>query len=581
MSGNSKDVVYVDVDDEITAIIDKVASSKSKIVALVLPKRATVFQSVVNMKLLKKRADTAGKQAVLITSESNLMPLAGGVGLYVAKTLQSKPEIPAALAAATAAVDSIDEAGQSTGEFDAQASGDQPIGDLAGEPSPLNTDSTPEDTIEIDNTDATPTAGSDKDVRAIAAYGASGKAGGKKGKNKKLKVPNFDKFRLKLVLGALILAALIAGWILANNVLPKANVTIQTDTSNVNSSLTPTLDTNASSANTASQVLPAKVESVQKTYNGQAPASGKKNIGNKATGSVTLNAQACAPNLGTPNSIPAGSGLSANGLTFITQSDANFTFSGFSGGSCADYTSGPVNITAQNGGSQYNLSNATFSVAGTASVTGTGSSDGGTDNIVTVVQQSDIDTAKQQANQAANKDVIKAQLQQTLQNDGEYAITATFSSGNPQITTSAKVGDQVSTVTYTEVVNYTMFGVQKSDLDQLIAASVDQQIDTTKQAIQDDGLANAVITMPDQSSSTKAKIDIQVTSVIGPHLDQNALKKSIEGAKSGEARSIIKGYPGVQDVNVVFSPFWVDTVPKNPSKITLVFKKSSTNNNGQ
>ena len=45
----AKQVIYVDVDDEITAIIDKMNSADAKVVALVLPKRASVFQSVVNM----------------------------------------------------------------------------------------------------------------------------------------------------------------------------------------------------------------------------------------------------------------------------------------------------------------------------------------------------------------------------------------------------------------------------------------------------------------------------------------------------------------------------------------------------
>src|SRR5690606_14099634 len=62
--------------------------------ALVLPKRATVLQSIVNMKLLKKAAQGAKKNLVLITSESGLLPLAGAAGLHVAKSLQSKPEIP-------------------------------------------------------------------------------------------------------------------------------------------------------------------------------------------------------------------------------------------------------------------------------------------------------------------------------------------------------------------------------------------------------------------------------------------------------------------------------------------------------
>ena len=55
----AKDVIYIDVDDEITTIIDKVRSSQSKILALVLPKRATTLQSIVNMKLLKRSADEA------------------------------------------------------------------------------------------------------------------------------------------------------------------------------------------------------------------------------------------------------------------------------------------------------------------------------------------------------------------------------------------------------------------------------------------------------------------------------------------------------------------------------------------
>jgi hypothetical protein len=96
MAEAAKDTIYIDVEDEITTVIDKVTASDKKLVALVLPKRAAVFQSVVNMKLLKLKSDSAGKNLVLITTESSLLPLAGSVGLYVAKTLSSKPEIPLA-----------------------------------------------------------------------------------------------------------------------------------------------------------------------------------------------------------------------------------------------------------------------------------------------------------------------------------------------------------------------------------------------------------------------------------------------------------------------------------------------------
>ncbi len=38
MTSSSKDTIYIDIDEEITGIIDKVRSSEGKIVALVLPK---------------------------------------------------------------------------------------------------------------------------------------------------------------------------------------------------------------------------------------------------------------------------------------------------------------------------------------------------------------------------------------------------------------------------------------------------------------------------------------------------------------------------------------------------------------
>ena len=96
MATTAKDTIYIDIDDEITSIIDKVQASKHKIVALVLPKRATTLQSIVNMRLLKRTGEETEKHIVLITSEASLLPLAGIVGMYVAKTLQTKPAIPAA-----------------------------------------------------------------------------------------------------------------------------------------------------------------------------------------------------------------------------------------------------------------------------------------------------------------------------------------------------------------------------------------------------------------------------------------------------------------------------------------------------
>ena len=89
-----KDVIYIDNDDEITSITDKVQSSESPIVALVLPKRCTVLQSSINMKILNRAAKSAKKNLVIVTNEAALMPVAGAAGVMVSKSLDARPSVP-------------------------------------------------------------------------------------------------------------------------------------------------------------------------------------------------------------------------------------------------------------------------------------------------------------------------------------------------------------------------------------------------------------------------------------------------------------------------------------------------------
>ena len=87
----NKDVIYIDVEDDITAIIGKIKASKEKIVALVPPKHVGVLQSAVNLRLLDRMAKTAKKNLVVVTNNQALIALAASARIPVAKNLQSKP----------------------------------------------------------------------------------------------------------------------------------------------------------------------------------------------------------------------------------------------------------------------------------------------------------------------------------------------------------------------------------------------------------------------------------------------------------------------------------------------------------
>jgi len=548
MSTADKDTIYVDVDDEITTIIDKVRASGGKVIALVLPKRATVFQSIVNMKLLKRATESAKKHLVLITTEANLMPLAGAVGLHVAATPQSKPEIPPITPVTDDSLDdTVDEA-----SFTAENAGDQPVGELAKRSGHVVA--------------AEETAGLADDEEVEDEPVAK--------KNRHLSVPNFNRFRLRLILTVLFVVLLVGGFIAANIYLPKAVIAIKTNSSTVNVNISPTLDTKATTLDTTALVVPATSQSQQKTLSQQVDATGQKNIGDTATGSVTMTAQKCSGNpFIVPDDVPAGTGISTNGLTFITQGDATFHGTGASGGCYTYAASGNIGITAQSAGTKYNVNSVTFAVAGRSDVTANGSASHGTDNVVTVVSQDDIDGAKKKMG-SQDTASIQAALADSLRQAGLYPLVSTFKTGDPKITTDKNVGDQAPNVTVTEVVAYTMLGVKQADLDTLIKANIGSQIDTKTQVIVHDGLDQATIT-PGTVADTKTQITVQTTATIGPDINIAKIKQQTAGKQIGDVKSMINQIPGVVSVDVELSPFWINTVPSNPHQVVVTVDKGN------
>jgi hypothetical protein len=544
-------------------------------VALVLPKRSTVLQSVVNMKLLKRSTDEAKKHLVLITSEAGLLPLAGSVGLHVAKSLQSKPEIPDGPDRGDADDDAVDEDDADDDEAAAPSVAtrlrgedkekpldkSKPVGELAGA-------AAIEDTIELDDDDG------DAEADAAPAAGAAGKP--KKGSDKKLRIPNFNKFRMVLVLGSILIVALIVFGYLAVAVMPKAKITIKTDSQALTSSTVITLKTDPATTLDAKQgILAAKSQVVQKTVTQQVDATGTQNNGQKASGKVTLAIKDCSSEQAV---VPSGTGITSGGMVFITQESATLN-SVKVGGVCKNSSfpsesTETVDVIAQKAGAAYNLaSGVAYAVPGMSNVSGTGNTamTGGTDDIKKIVLQADIDGATQKI-AAADTTAIKEELKTDLTNLHQYPIVETFNTSTPDTKTSANAGDAADSVTVTQTIKYTMFGVNKDDLKKIVAADVNTKIDPKKQSILDYGIDGAVFGVqgtPDGGAS----LTMQTEVVAGPDLHTDDLKKAVAGKKAGDAKEILKQNPGVKDVEVTYSPFWVSSIPGKTSKITVTIEK--------
>ncbi len=570
MTQDPKDTIYIDIDDEITSIIDKVQNSPKKIVALVLPKRAGVFQSIVNMKLLKRTADTEKKNVVLITSESALMPLAGAVGLHVAKTPQSKPAIPPAPMAARAAANAPED---ENAELDKAAS----VGSLSGVAD--------DEAIEVDNTEMTAESGGAGGSGAAAGAAAAGKKG-KKGKGaaskKKFKIPNFEKFRSKLFLGIAAVLLLVVGYVMAFMVLPKAKVTLKTDTSNLDTNLTIIADTNAQRIDKEGGIIPAINKEFRKTDTEKVAATGEKNLGKKATGSVTLSLSNCSSQ---QLSISAGTTVSTGNISYVTQESATLQ-SVEIGGDCRNedfpnISSRTVDVVAQSPGERYNVdSNKSFTVAGYSAVSATNDDamSGGTDKIVKIVTQDDVNKAKDAITKRVGDEAPK-ELKEDIQDEGYMPIEETLKAGTPTVTSSPEVGAEANEVTITSTTVFTMLGVKENDLKTLVEEDAKEKIDPETQVIRDNGLSKANIRVEQVNPSGQTTLALQTIVVAGPELNEDSLKKEIAGKKRGEIQDMLRKRPGVNDVEVAYSPFWVQSTPKSADKITIIIEGKDSGEN--
>lgn len=542
-----KDTIYIDLDDEITAITEKVQAAKAAVVALVLPKRCTVLQSSVNMKILQKGAVSAGKKVVLITSEAALLPIAGAAGMYVAKTLQSKPGIPAAID------DEPEESVQV--EADKQIDETKPIGELAGD-APAADDAPIELTGEPQP--------------EVALKSAKPK------KDKKLKVPNFESFRLRLGLGIAAIILLISAWVSAAVVLPKAQITITTENRSLPLSLTVNGNADVKTADIEKSILPLVTKTLDKAETAKAPATGSQDVGAKASGKVTFyNCSKDDKLSDTVRTVPAGTGISSGSYTFITQADVSVSPSGYVGNTCkSDKPSSEVSVIAQASGDKYNLSARSYAVSGFASMSaadkvGMG---GGTSKVIKIVSEEDCTNLKNQLSAVKTDEYVK-QLTDQLSSSGQTAVADSFTSSNPGgLNCSPAVGAEAAEVTATGLFKYALQGVETSSLDRILQAQAQKKLNDSSQAVLSSGIATVKLTTSERKSATNLVFAVSTTAVTGIKQDAEAIKQTIAGKKYGETVKLIESMPGVSKVFVEYGPFWVRSSPSNTEKITVVFK---------
>lgn len=535
----NKDVIYIDVEDDITNIVSKIKDSKARIVALVPPKRVGILQSAVNMRLLNRAAENAEKRIVLITGDQALSGLAAAARIPVAKTLQSRPEI--------AEIPAID-----VDDGDDVIDGSEiPVGELADK-------ATPKARNKADDAIDAAIAEDEKPTKPAKPAKPAGKG--------KPKVPDFNVFRKKLVLigGGIVLFVLFMVWAIWFAPHATVVITAKTTTSTVDKSVTLKQDGKVDAANNTIKSLR---QEQKKELSVDFTPTGKKKVGEKASGTMHLVRTSVSSLTLT---IPAGTSFSSGDYTFVSTEPASLSGTSIGPGGVIQSVA-TVKVQATQVGSEYNLSSRSYSsnVSG-FSAAGTAMS-GGSSREVTVVSADDVAKAKVKLD--AQKDASLQSAVKALFPSSSIVINESYQEARSNPTPSVAIDHEASgTVQLKTTVTASMQGIDRSDMKQFLEDTLKKEIGSKKnQKIYNDG-SNEVKFAQYSERNNAVQVRLTANAKIGPEIDEHKVKEQVKGRNYGDVQSSLESIEGVQDVDTKFSPFWVRTVPNNDKHISIEFK---------
>lgn len=336
-----------------------------------------------------------------------------------------------------------------------------------------------------------------------------------------------------------------------NEVTKEENITFSTSTEN----------------DFAENIIAAK--SISTSLDGEltTPATGKKDTGEKAKGTVTI-----YNNADSPLTIGGGTEIkSSNGLTFTTDKEIKLAsasgdiFTGTKPGTAQ------VGVTAKDIGTESNLpSNTKFTVGNnnTLAAKNDNAFSGGTKKAVTVVSKNDIAKLRSDLPKSLEKKAIEDL-------SGKNGSDETVLPGFVKVSITdedfdKEIDDEAKQVKLKATVQFEGMSYKNSDIE-----------DFDKSILKDDyadDISFAEKSLKNEVRSPKVKNENEMQALLSikagllPKIDSQEVTNKIQGKSAGQAKEILSTIPQVIDSDVKYSPnilFLANIFPRLPKTIQV------------
>jgi hypothetical protein len=511
------DTLYIDADEEITSVIDKLKESEARTVLLVIPKGANLLQSVVNLKLLRKKADELGKNIAFVTSDQVGRNLSAQVGIPVYEDTEGR----------------------------------RPVAQT-GEPARPPT----EETIEVDMS----AASRDQSPVNVHYYRPES------GKVDQRAVPPIlvrsTGARRKVLLG-LGLFVLAASTILY--LYPKTTVVIGVQSVPFDETIDLTIDRTVQEVARNSSILPGTEIAVEQEKTTTATATGRRTVGETAKGAVTI--YNCYQSV--PLTLASGRTLTSGGKEFVTTAEVTVPAATIVG-SCTTAGTANVNIEAKAVGADSNLAdNSTFCVSGYdcsgatyVNARNNTALQGGSSREVRILTQQDIDAAAEQGSAG-----LLAEASEAVKTEAESRnlriLDAAVDRQVLETRSDRAAGTETNDSQVTTKVRVRTLAFSEQHYRELIVNLLSLRIETGKKLIlsERDEISTGVVEANWEQGFVKIRGQVQTR--VADDIPDGEIKSLVRNRSLGAAEAALYQLPSVVEVSV-------DTVPRFINRTALV-----------
>lgn len=594
------EILYLEPDEEITGVIDKVKKTHTDSIGLVIPRNSTLIHSIVNLKLLKKEAEQNKKEIALVTTDKVGKNIAAQVGLAVYEDVHAKRPVQAFSARDLPTTDDVIEVDMSGGhvsaEDDDKKAGEAPkIKRYDSDAAPVKKAEKPapkkiveeeiidpaHDDLESADTFNEPAGeemmvlptskevafqrrevvdidDADEGVVAAAASEPVSHRHEKEYVRRETKTRTASGSKKGLIVAIAIFLVVVLATLLG---LPQSSVVVTVAAEGFEKTTPLVINKEAKESDIETGTVPGKMIEVTNSDAQRVPATGKKDVGGKAKGSVVIsNAWDGSPltyNAGTIITSTEGKSFQLNDKITVPGATASLV----QGTLVTTPGKATANVTATESGESYNVKAGKFTITGvpddrSSKIYAESSKDftGGSSKVVTVMTQEDIDNAKTELAKSLTTsalDELKKQAKGSRLFEDAVVSDVQESTTNP-----SAVGSETDYFDIKVKAKHQVMVFDEKAANDLIAQTIKKDVPTDKELITSENDESSLSLDKADYNNGKLMLTSRVKTKVGTRVDVKQASQGLAGKNKDQIRDKVSSIPNFKDVTVTTFPNW-------------------------